>query len=419
MSRSLKKDQLRFFGTILLIAGVVVGIILVRFSADLRQRAATSTGTAQFIIKQANSSTYITPNAAGQLSISATGTGQSNLDGFQLIATFTGTVPADLTMNVASPAGMLSAVSSMTDIVGGKKLTLLYLPSNSSVPFNANSATVGLGSLSFTAPASGTMTVTIDQATSKILQNSTGSDLLALQSPMTFNFQTAPVTSPVGTATPVPTIAPPPPPPSPMPIPPGTTCTFTYGCTCTDTGRVMQDTWTCPVAATATPTPTPVVTPNPVTSLTIKTKFAGITSNVGTINIKIFDASGSIGNIPFTFLSNGVYQAVVPLPVSYVNPTQITLAMKPEKHVAKVFRSVAITANVLDLTSKPFEPGDLPPQDGTVDVNDINQIITAITHSTQTATDLSVADVNYDGVVNAVDVGLLLSTLSSKPDESL
>lgn len=101
--------------------------------------------------------------------------------------------------------------------------------------------------------------------------------------------------------------------------------------------------------------------------------------------------------------------------------------LKGEKH-----RDIRVGMNVIlekgikstqsfDWTDKPLEPGDLPnPNTGTLQdcvVNSIDlSLISSRIGSTQQL-DLSIADVNYDGIVNGNDISKVVLTLSTKPDD--
>ncbi len=167
------------------------------------------------------------------------------------------------------------------------------------------------------------------------------------------------------------------------------------------------------------PVPSPTATPIVARQLSVLAKFAGVTKDVGPIKAKVSDGGTIIGDLTFTHTTNGVYKAMYAVPTSYVFPTQASFSVKPEKHVQRVFRSWPVSNQTIDLTSKVFEPGDLPPQDGIVNITDINKVVAILAKPTQTADDRLIADVNYDGVVNAADVSIILSTLSTRPDESL
>ncbi len=179
------------------------------------------------------------------------------------------------------------------------------------------------------------------------------------------------------------------------------------------------------IPATPTPTPTPTVAPTPTPTpivlekLHLRAKFAGVTQNVGTISATLTDGATLNGPLSFSFESAGVYGADFTLPQGYTLSNAITLSIKAEKHLQRVFRSLPVINKEVDLTARPFEPGDLPPQDGIVDLSDINSVVSILAKPSQSSNDRVVGDVNYDGVVNAADMSTILTTLSTHPDESL
>lgn len=71
-----------------------------------------------------------------------------------------------------------------------------------------------------------------------------------------------------------------------------------------------------------------------------------------------------------------------------------------------------------DLTHYSLEPGDLPPQDGVVDNIDYDRVYAILSkpYALQTDQDKYIADLNYDGKVNGLDMFLLMKTLGTKYD---
>lgn len=154
--------------------------------------------------------------------------------------------------------------------------------------------------------------------------------------------------------------------------------------------------------------------------LKVLAKFAGITTDRGQIRSDLQVQAGTDYVLSFVYKGNGIYEADMSVYNQPSLPTSLPpFSVKPEKHVQRVFKNMSVVNGVVDLTSRPFEPGDLPVQDGVVNLADINKVTATISKISITADDLQVADVNYDGVVNAADLSLILSTLSTRPDESL
>lgn len=160
-------------------------------------------------------------------------------------------------------------------------------------------------------------------------------------------------------------------------------------------------------------------------------KLAGVTRDVGPISAIVsvsspLNTSISITKtITLTHTQSGVYSGTFtevpsdPATFNFADPFRISI--KAEKHVGRLFAPVSANINrtALDLTAKLLQPGDLATQDGVVNAGDIAKIISVIGKPSQTEDDLRVADVNYDNIVNAADIGLVFATLSTRSDEGL
>lgn len=179
------------------------------------------------------------------------------------------------------------------------------------------------------------------------------------------------------------------------------------------------------------PLPSPSSTPGEVVmGFTFKVKIAGVNSDVGPIKAVVTVSDRNNPSIVFshdqtlTYLDGyyvDTFKETARDPAVFDFSKGFAIAIKAEKHVKRVFASNAVAreSDVLDLTSKPLQPGDLPEQDGVVNSEDIAKVLKDMVKPIQTAEDLKEADVNYDGVVNSFDMGLILSTLSTRPDETL
>lgn len=178
-----------------------------------------------------------------------------------------------------------------------------------------------------------------------------------------------------------------------------------------------------PTATPSTPYPTPSATPNgtPRPQTSIKVSFDSITGTPSEIGARIRwglmgDTNEIGGFIPFK-RSGSEYIAISE---DNFPSTPFWIAIKGEKHQQRLFNNVSIPSNrILDLKGKILSPGDVTPQDGTVDVNDINVVVSLIAKPTKTSNDIFQGDMNYDTVVNAADVSAILKTLSSKSDETI
>ena len=106
-----------------------------------------------------------------------------------------------------------------------------------------------------------------------------------------------------------------------------------------------------------------------------------------------------------------------------------SLILKGPKHVALLMEeNVALVegkpnAQNFAWISKPLPPGDVPDpsednlQNCVVNAADVSLVKNRTSDQDPTAEDLMVADLNYDDIVNAIDVGLLTNTLSTRGDD--
>ncbi len=371
-----KRLLLSFGMVVVLLTGLAVAAYLAQREQDIRQRASTPTGTTQLLLNPG--STTLTPGSQSINLIASIG--NEVIDGIQAVATISGTIPDDLQFTTATISGLQTSIQTLEDGGGGtKKLTLLMITTNPQQPFS-DSIPFSLGAFTFTAPDSGNMTIAFDPTLSKISENQTTADIL--MTPQTGTYTFAPTTTPT---------------PSPAGGP------------------------------TSTPSPSPTTTTTTfITSFTIRTRFNGVTSDRGPIPVQFYlGAMGSttpLMQAPVSLVGDaqGFYTATFTVSPADLLPTNTTywITIKGKKHLQRAYTNLTIPdAGVLDLTSKPQEPGDLPTQDGVVDTNDLNKVLEILAKPAQTQTDWDSADVNYDGTVNAIDLGLILTTLSVKPDE--
>ncbi len=197
------RQKLTALSLIVMVAATMLGAYFLKNNFDLRQQASTLTGTAQFTF-QSQSGTTLKPGTVEAITISASGTGASNVDGFQLIANISGNVPA-ITVEPQTFSALNSVASTIVDANGGKKLTLAFITKDPQTPFNPNNAVVPLATLRFTVPASGTMSIAVDENYSKILQSVTGQNLLGVTPTAVFTFANpaSPSPSPTTVASPI------------------------------------------------------------------------------------------------------------------------------------------------------------------------------------------------------------------------
>lgn len=165
---------------------------------------------------------------------------------------------------------------------------------------------------------------------------------------------------------------------------------------------------------------------NLLENIDVQAKFAGVNQDVGPIPALIKIGSRNNPNphaeinAVFTSLEGAIY--ITSIPLKQYNLSQASdfwLTIKGEKHLQRAFTNLDFSAPLItfDATSRPLQPGDLSNQDGKLDNHDINKILSILSQATTTTHDLNTTDVNYDGVVNSIDLSLILASLATKPDE--
>lgn len=155
-------------------------------------RTATTFGTpapTPMIVFESPTGKTIPPNQLATIAISADGLGDVSIDGLQVIVILTGSVPTDITLQAASILGMNTVIQSVTATGPETKVMLVQLSSNPLQPYIAHGQKTLLGTLQFTSPATGNLTVTVDASMSKIIQTATGANILGAQTPSKFLFQ--------------------------------------------------------------------------------------------------------------------------------------------------------------------------------------------------------------------------------------
>jgi len=197
------------------------------------------------------------------------------------------------------------------------------------------------------------------------------------------------------------------------------------------------------------PSPIPSLIPQPLVIVNLKIKFMGVndgSADEALVTLRFRrEGSPQIRSIDYQSSSfkvfhdeNGIYVAQIGIPKSYFDDisTGYIVYLKGEKHLSKKFcyphgqneRCSGFTGNInipsegeldLDFTGLPLEAGDLPPQDGVVDINDFQQINALMEKLSTNITenDLNTTDLNYDNKINISDMFLLRQTLETKYDE--
>jgi|GEM_PF-2211205 len=165
--------SLGFF--LLISAGVVAGVILSTQSQDNRQQASFNEQTVSITV---SSDAPLVPNTTATLHLKAQNLDQSALNGLQVVLdlNFSAAVPSDVQFSQTTITGMQAAGTNISAAIGGKHLTVGFLTSNPSLPISL-SGDQALGTITFTVPASGELNVSFDDVLTRVIQNSSGTDI--------------------------------------------------------------------------------------------------------------------------------------------------------------------------------------------------------------------------------------------------
>jgi hypothetical protein len=114
----------------------------------------------------------------------------------------------------------------------------------------------------------------------------------------------------------------------------------------------------------------------------------------------------------------GIYTVSFNLNSGYFNKPGYKICLKGPKQLQACFSDLTfISGQLIDLTDKPLESGDLPlPQNNQVDNQDFSYLWDHM--GSFDPTTISTGDLNLDGALNTGDINLLLETLSVKYDEN-
>jgi hypothetical protein len=189
--------------------GIVVFLNLKR-PQEIRQKAAVPNGTETIVLSPSNTSYVVGSPIAITLEANLTNT---PIDGFQIVADITGTVPSNLTFQVASISGVTCVRNLLTTTDTGKRLELACITQNPQIPFAALGL-VKLGNITGKVLGEGAMTISYNTTLTKITKNKTAEDIVNIPQQTTYTFMTPRRPTPTPTRRPTPT-----PPRRPTPTP--------------------------------------------------------------------------------------------------------------------------------------------------------------------------------------------------------
>jgi len=185
--------------TILLFAvmlGLLAGVVLLNQTQDLRRSAATATGPATLVLTPGSQN--ITPGENKVLEVRVnSGISNGKIDGIQFIADIQGTIPPDLQFNPVPPAGMEvlfpDSSNGLVENSTGLELQYVAVTKDPLVPtVAASSNSILIGTFSFTAPTSGSFSVTFSPELSRIAENSSAKDILRYPETYSYTFSSDP-----------------------------------------------------------------------------------------------------------------------------------------------------------------------------------------------------------------------------------
>ncbi len=204
-------------------------------------------------------------------------------------------------------------------------------------------------------------------------------------------------------------------------------------------GGTATPTPTTPSGGTVTPTPTTVVSPTPLGPiLNFRMRFQGVIgmptiAEPMPVKFRLVNGTASVdGVVSVTPDANGVWSGTTSVPATPART--YSLFVKGPRHLQKkicsynpretaigTYRcsngsiSIAAGTNTLDLSGITMLVGDLPDQDGTVDSYDTSYIRQSL--GSTAGEDVSIADLNRDGIVDTQDMSLVIQALNVKYDE--
>lgn len=176
--------------------GLLAAVVLLNQTQDLRRSAATATGPATLVLTPGSQN--ITPGENKVIEVRVnSGISNGKIDGIQFIADIQGTIPPDLQFNPVAPAGMEvlfpDSSNPLVENSTGLELQYVAVTKDPLVPtVAASSNSILVGTFSFTAPSSGSFSVTFSPELSRIAENSSAKDILRYPETYSYTFSSDP-----------------------------------------------------------------------------------------------------------------------------------------------------------------------------------------------------------------------------------
>lgn len=172
---------------ILALVGGGAGVYLTRESEDIRQQASTPSGSAQISLSPATGT--LEGGDAQQIAVSLNlATTPVTLSSIELSIAFSGEIPTDLEFQPLQLQNFRTADTTLEDSPTGKTLRVVYALAGTD-GFSATTSRVNLGSLSFTNPASGQMSLRFNASESKVVIQQSNVDILRPPTTVAYTFE--------------------------------------------------------------------------------------------------------------------------------------------------------------------------------------------------------------------------------------
>ncbi len=176
-----------------------------------------------------------------------------------------------------------------------------------------------------------------------------------------------------------------------------------------------------PIVLFPPPEETPTIT-NPA-SASIRLKFQGIASERPDKSVKIILTKNTLvkywfNNVSIVSDSNGIYTGTI----TDIEADTYDVHVTGWAHLRNKFSGIVLTSgeNTIDLTGTPLIAGDVAGGtdgngDNKLNIIDISRLVTDYYPDTPVG---SIADLNLDGTVNVIDIGMIIDNFGDQGDQS-
>lgn len=179
--------------------GVIAGVVLLNQVQDIRQSAATLSGNVVIQVSPTSQS-FFAPGTKGKIRLSLPLQHEA-IDGYQMLVKLTGNIPADLSFVPSTVEGLQVVISDIDRTSLETQIKLAVVTRNPSQPFS-DSASLTIGDIEFSAPASGVMSLSFDPQLSKVIRSHDRADILLEPTTFIYSFQGSQTSTPNGSVRP-------------------------------------------------------------------------------------------------------------------------------------------------------------------------------------------------------------------------